>query len=572
MALLAESVRVLAETTILVGPPNVDSIRPRGVMARCGVSGVNLTPLARYARSMKAHLDADLLPMLFPMYTVPLETLLKMTKAEPHEELKAQGVLVEFERHRGQAAFVSHQWVSRDHPDPEFKQMRVLQDALKEMMGSLKSIPVNPVTEVAEGNVKPIPTSRILSEPLFFWYDYFSCPQKERLRLSMGQNPVSNSGRSLMDAINSIPAYVSKSAFFLALVPVVENPSKTNLITTLTWQARGWCRLERTCRELSQEDSWIIVKGARDLEVIGSMSASLRAGSGPVGDGIFTVAKDRFKLGPVLMTALKSKMLSLLKAQDLAGYRAFLNQQPLLFRGLDVNFFDPLGLGEDQMGLDSSELTQFFHQNGFRSVRETDSGGWSPLHYAALNGNPSLVQDLLEGQADPNQGSKKVHPSLGHAAGTPPLSIACLFKNNEAARLLISAKAKVTNGMLIHPPFICACTANNTQAIELLCGAGCNPRHINIFGVSPMETAAYYGGLEAMEELLRSASASDLDPTAALYNAVFGGGGSEVVHRLVELRADVNAQTDDHWKRTKLMRAVYSLTVLQHRIHKVCLA
>jgi len=168
LALLAESVRVLAETTILVGPPNVDSIRPRGVMACCGVSGVNLTPLARYARSMKAHLDADLLPMRFPMYTVPLETLLKMTKAEPHEELKAQGVLVEFERHRGQAAFVSHQWVSRDHPDPEFKQMRVLQDALKEMMGSLKSIPVNPVTEVAEGNVKPIPTSRILSEPLFF--------------------------------------------------------------------------------------------------------------------------------------------------------------------------------------------------------------------------------------------------------------------------------------------------------------------------------------------------------------------------------------------------------------------
>ena len=42
--------------TSLVGPPNVDSFRPRGVMACCGVSGVNLTPLAKYARSMKAHL------------------------------------------------------------------------------------------------------------------------------------------------------------------------------------------------------------------------------------------------------------------------------------------------------------------------------------------------------------------------------------------------------------------------------------------------------------------------------------------------------------------------------------
>ena len=31
--------------------------------------------------------------MLWPMYTVALEVLLKMTKIEPHEELKAQGVV-----------------------------------------------------------------------------------------------------------------------------------------------------------------------------------------------------------------------------------------------------------------------------------------------------------------------------------------------------------------------------------------------------------------------------------------------------------------------------------------------
>ena len=533
-------------------------------MACCGVSGVNLTPLARYARSMKAHLDADLLPMRFPMYTVPLETLLKMTKAEPHEELKAQGVLVEFERHRGQAAFVSHQWVSRDHSDPEFKQMRVLQDALKEMMGSLKSIPVNPVTEVAEGNVKPIPTSRILSEPLFFWYDYFSCPQKERVRLSMGQNPVSNSGRSLMDAINSIPAYVSKSAFFLALVPVLENPSKTNLITTLTWQARGWCRLERTCRELSQEHSWIIVKGARDLEVIGSMSASLRGGSGPVGDGIFSVAKDRFKLGPVLMIALKRKMLSLLKAQDLVGYRAFLNQQPLLFRGLDVNFFDPLGLGEDQMGLDSSELTQRSGDWQWWLVAPSlRCPKWEPLVGSRSAGGsgrsqPKQQESSSEPRAccrDPasfhrlpfQEQRGRPAPDLGQGQGhqwdadSPSIHLCMHCQQYTCHWAFVRCWLQPT----AHQHFWCKSHGN--------C---CLLWRIGSYGGTPKICKCQWPRF----------------PRPLFTNAVFGGGGSEVVHCLVELRADVNAQTDDHWKRTKLMRAVYSLTVLQHRIHKVCLA
>ena len=45
--------------------------------------------------------------------------------------LKAQGKLTIFEASATQrAAFVSHQWVSRDHPDPEFRQMSVLQDSL----------------------------------------------------------------------------------------------------------------------------------------------------------------------------------------------------------------------------------------------------------------------------------------------------------------------------------------------------------------------------------------------------------------------------------------------------------
>ena len=37
--------------------------------------------------------------MLFPMYTVAAETLVKMTKMEPHEQLKAENALRD--RHEG---------------------------------------------------------------------------------------------------------------------------------------------------------------------------------------------------------------------------------------------------------------------------------------------------------------------------------------------------------------------------------------------------------------------------------------------------------------------------------------
>ena len=48
-------------------------------------------------------------------------------------------------------------------------------------------------------------------------------------------------------------------------------------------------------------------------------------------------------------------------------------------------------------------VATFLHQNGFRGVREADSAGWWPLHYAALSGNPKLI----------NRGSTKDEPFLG---------------------------------------------------------------------------------------------------------------------------------------------------------------
>lgn len=42
--------------------------------------------------------------------------------------------------------------------------------------------------------------------------------------------------------------------FFLALCSVVESLSTSQLFTPSTWFERGWCRLERVCQELSEEE------------------------------------------------------------------------------------------------------------------------------------------------------------------------------------------------------------------------------------------------------------------------------------------------------------------------------
>eukprot|EP00913_Durusdinium_trenchii_P029602 g27746.t1 len=65
------------------------------------------------------------------------------------------------------------------------------------------------------------------------------------------------------------------------------------------------------------------------------------------------------------------------------------------------------------------------------------------------------------------------------------------------------------------------------------------------------------------------ARAGALDLTSALYYAAIGGAGAEVVNRLVTRRADVNAQSDEHYQRTAMMRTLFKVKLLQHRFQKV---
>ena len=234
----------------------------------CCKSSCEDTALAAYARSLQNKEDDQTSAMLLPMYTVPVKDLLLMGEIEPHEELKAKGILVVFDKSMGNAAFISHQWVGNNHPDPEFKQMQVLQAALRHIMSDLKHIPLDVVTEMVLPGSKDLPTSKLVEKELFIWYDYFSCPQMESAN--------KGSRSDLSKAIESIPAYVASCAFFFVLCPVIENENLQKIFSPRSWARRGWCRLERACCELGQNQSWIVVKAPTSLELLGKNLAFLK--------------------------------------------------------------------------------------------------------------------------------------------------------------------------------------------------------------------------------------------------------------------------------------------------------
>lgn len=79
------------------------------------------------------------------MYVVGADAFLQMHEAQPHQLLSDKGLLREYTRSPASAtaAFVSHQWCGRRHPDPYFKQLRVLQDMLRHACAGTLAVDVD---------------------------------------------------------------------------------------------------------------------------------------------------------------------------------------------------------------------------------------------------------------------------------------------------------------------------------------------------------------------------------------------------------------------------------------------
>ena len=323
-----------------------------------------------------------------------------------------------------------------------------------------------------------------------------------------------------------------------------------------TWSSRGWCRLERAARELSPNSNWILIQSETSIEVVGAV---LSFPSGPVGEGDFEIEEDRQKLAPVMRQILVQKLLYCLRVGDLPGFRRHFNLQTVHLRGLEIEPVVSL-----VPSCEGDVVVEFLHQNGLRRAGETDRAGWWPLHYAALAGNAEILRGLLEKRANVNRRTSKDEPMQGFPPWMSALTLALFYKHQEAAQLLLSARAQLEGAIV--PAIQWTVSSDSAEGVGLLCAAGAKPLDRNIFGFTMLQVAAGHGSVAALEELLVQARPDKLELSRALFDAaVFRGGSAELVQRLIGLRADIDFQYSVPREMRPVGRLLFGARSVQHQ-------
>jgi len=493
------------------------------------------------------------------MYTVEMDFFLQMTELRAHEQMISSNLLVEFHEGLGTAMFLSHQWLADHHPDPNHEQLKVFQDAMRNLLSGITRVTLPVAAELIFGRLGCPTAADLKAQPLFVWYDYLCCPQ----------GVSSTAARQRHAAIRSIPSYVAKCEYFVILCPTVERADKSEVLGLATWAARGWCRTERLARELSAR------KGGYTIVVECSIQQSLyleilRFLDAP-GGGDWSHESDKAAVGSALVPMVWNKLLFFLERRDFHGYRFLLNRQgACCFKGLPVEPVDGLIPGF-VTALDPFEdaaafaVAWFLHQNGFRTVLERDTGGWSPLCYAVIRGDVALVKGLLERRADPNDHVTKAMGSI-LPGRVPVLALAAQFHHNQVMETLIAARAGIHRADTTRAtPAHWASLSNNADGLHMLCEARADPLKQNVAGMHVFDTACCNAAIDSMTVMLAQNPETSL--RFGLHFAVmFHGGHEKPIQWLIHAKADLEERFEVQKKDQPSWWVLIQMSSLRHRI------
>ena len=359
---------------------------------------------------------------------------------------------------------MSHQWAANRHPDPTGEKLKVLQEALGNILAGKAAASPAVEVEMLYGRVSPYSKAKLSSVHIYIWYDYFSVPQFNLEDESLNKDVCVDQPK----AIASIPGYIAACEFFVALCPTMRHADTSTTLNRYTWQKRGWCLSEKMTRELAKREGLILlIESPKQLSLLQAWDSLYYS----PGDGDFTVESDRIVVAKIMKDMLQHTLQMDLSRGDLQNYRFYLHQQQVRFRHCETPALEGLlpSIGEDS-------LAEFLHQSGFRSFDERDADGWSPLCYAAVQGSTELVSALLSKSADPNTVVSKSIRRLYTAKNVPVVSLCAAFGNNEALRLLLDSRAdpnqKEGRG---NPPLFYPSLADNVEGARILLKFGADP-------------------------------------------------------------------------------------------------
>lgn len=132
-------------------------------------------------------------------------------------------------------------------------------------------------------------------------------------------------------------------------------------------------------------------------------------------------------------------------------------------------------------------------------VNVQDSGGYSALHHACINGHVDIVKLLLAHEASPN---------LPDMRGSSALHLASWAGEEEIVKMLLTHPYRPANPNLPtiekETPLHCASQHGHTEVLSILLAHDADPNVLNTRGETPLDLACQYGRLQAVQMLLRA--------------------------------------------------------------------
>lgn len=484
-----QSGRLPARPVVAAAAPTIFQATTREDVAFQGPAAGERTSIREFFRRTSSRSlgpkAAECAQLYYPMCLLSWDVLHGLARMVAHQELLRGGQLVEWTATmQGRVIFVSHEWLGYHHPDPAGEQLSVLQRSLKHLASGTVSVGPDIAQQFQSRDREVVEGPRWAAAlPLcFFWLDFAGVPQVSAEEAP--QAPSGSTGRSasgspsgsdhrfeggvraqltMMRAVNSIPAYVERSAMVFVLTPVLKHHDDPGRVCNFSsWRNRGWCRME-LCAALLSRSTVRIVKCVGDradfMFISGRDVASL-----PPGQGSFTccalghvvsgrtIRCDKTRVHAVIDSMLEAAADHLGHLGQVELQRYFRCRHQAFLHGL------PSGIPIRTAGLTpqssweevGSMLEGFQASLGWRPQDDEAARlgrGWSCLHWAAFAGNALAVEALLaQGGHNIRAPTPYGFADLGLREGYPPLHLAVLTVDGSfgAAAALLDARADPT--------------------------------------------------------------------------------------------------------------------------------
>jgi len=407
----------------------------------------------------------------YPMYVVPMQTVLEKERFRVHEDLLDEGKLVEYnEESSAPAVFLSQTWFSSTHPDdPDGIKHNLLKNMAQKMKRGELRIKVHWLTELFFGATSNGLDDKLkdLAERGYYWMDIECCPQRDKEQMAL--------------ACRSIPHYVQLSSFFIVLVPQSLHAQKGNVVDVRTWEGRAWCRAERAFNALSENPkTCIIAESTTYVYVAMSRDWLWRQPC----TGALTAESDREAIGKALSTALEACAGAAQRKGDMTRCRMMFAIKPEQLRGSEAGVTPEPGFDE------------WMDQMGFASHDDEKGTGWTPLRFAMYSGFLNIAKELVKRGAEVEAPLSKGNEQWGwHMKGCTILHGLSFMRDDPAGmEFLIEQKADPTKAYQDNlVPHIVAMNAGRIGNVDVLMkhapqlashcdDLGSNCLHVSLYG------------------------------------------------------------------------------------------